>query len=259
MKKDIETSRGQYHFETIGIIHSPFTDKFGIPRQPGLVTAARCRLELLPPYAREDAFTEIDGFSHAWLIFVFHACIDGGWRPTVRPPRLGGQRRVGVFASRAPFRPNPIGISAVRIEGLERSKGRLYLNLTGADLLDGTPVLDIKPYVPYADAIPDADGGFANEAPGTPIRVQFSEQAEQAIARFDPLGERQLRLLIEQLLQQDPRPGYMGRYPDRTDFGMCLYELNIRWRVGHGQSLVWDVTRSDKSGVPSLESGVRNP
>ena len=244
MKKSLQTNRAQYRFEPIGVIHSPFTGKFGIPRQPGLVTAARCRLELIPPYAREDAFAELDGFSHAWLIFVFHACIDGGWRPTVRPPRLGGQRRVGVFASRAPFRPNPIGISAVRIEGLERSKGRLFLHLTGADLLDGTPVLDVKPYVPYADAIPDADGGFACEAPGTPVSVLFSERAEQAITLYDHRGERQLRRLIEQLLQQDPRPGYMERYTDRTDFGMCLYELNIRWRIQHGHSLVWDVSLS---------------
>lgn len=239
--KSPETNSSHYLFEPIGVIHSPFTDKFGIPRQPGLVTAARCSLELLPPYAREDAFTALDGFSHAWIIFVFHACIDGGWRPTVRPPRLGGQRRVGVFASRAPFRPNPIGISAVRIEGLERSNGRLYLHLIGADLLDSTPVLDVKPYVPYADAIPDADGGFADEAPGTPISVTFSEHAEQAIALYDPLGERQLRRLIEQLLVQDPRPGYMGRYPDRTEFGMCLYDLNIRWRVQDAHSLVLDV------------------
>ncbi|MBK1694943.1 tRNA (N6-threonylcarbamoyladenosine(37)-N6)-methyltransferase TrmO [Chromatium weissei] len=218
-------------FHPIGIIRSPYTDKFGIPRQPNLVTAAEARLELLPAFAREEAFKGLDGFSHVWLLFVFHAdCLDAGWKPTVRPPRLGGRQTVGVFASRAPYRPNSIGLSAVEQLGLIRDARGLALRLRGVDLLDGTPVLDIKPYVPYADALPTARSGFATPPEMTITPVQFSAAAERDLARFDPHGERQLQQLIAQILAQDPRPGYMNRYPQRREFGMQLYDLNVRWR-----------------------------
>lgn len=150
----------------------------------------------------------------------------------MRPPRLGGRRKVGVFASRAPYRPNPIGISAVELVGLERSEGRLALRLGGVDLLNGTPVLDVKPYVPYADSIPDARAGFAPEAPGNDWEVTFSPQSLCQITAVDPHGERRLNLLITQILRQDPRPGYMDRYPKRREFGMRLYDLDVRWRIG---------------------------
>lgn len=219
-------------FEPIGIIRSPFTDKFGIPRQPRLVEAAQARLELLPPYDREEAFAGLDGFSHVWLIFVFHDdCLTAGWRPTVRPPRLGGRAKVGVFASRAPYRPNPIGLSAVAHHGLTRDSGQLVLRLAGVDLLDGTPVLDIKPYVPYADRIDDAEGGFAVEPPPVRWQIIFSEAADAAIAARDPDGRLALRLLIEQVIGQDPRPGYMERYPERRRFGLRLYDCDIGWEL----------------------------
>jgi tRNA-Thr(GGU) m(6)t(6)A37 methyltransferase TsaA len=235
----------EYRFEPIGIVHSCFTGKFGIPRQPRLVTAARSHLELFPEFARDEAYAALDGFSHLWLIFVFHDCIGAGWKPTVRPPRLGGQRKVGLFASRAPYRPNPIGISAVENLGLERSGGRLYLKLSGADLLDRTPVLDIKPYVPYADAIPDARAGFARKAPGIDRPVRFSSTALDQIAIADPSGSRQLELLITQILKQDPRPGYMDRYPERTEFRMRLYELNVRWIINSSEMQVVGVEQAE--------------
>ncbi len=221
------------HFDPIGVIRSPYTDKFGIPRQPGLVTAAEARLELLPAFAREEAFKGIKGFSHVWILFVFHAdCLDAGWRPTVRPPRLGGRETVGVFASRAPYRPNPIGLSAVEHLGLVKDARGLALRLRGIDLLDGTPVLDIKPYVPYADSFPQALSGFATPPLATvALPVHFSDQAQADLDRADPHGERQLRALIEQVLAQDPRPGYMDRYPQRRDFGIRLFDQNIRWRI----------------------------
>jgi len=193
--------------------------------------AAEARLELYPPFAREEAFAGIQGYSHVWLVFLFHDCLGASWRPTVRPPRLGGRRKVGVFASRSPYRPNPIGISAVELIGLEWGAGGLSLLVRGADLLDGTPVLDIKPYVPYADSIPEATGGFAPQAPANNRKVTFSAAAERQIVAADPSGERRLRRLIGQILQQDPRPGYMDRYPERRDFGMRLYDLDVRWRL----------------------------
>ena len=237
----------RFSFDPVGIVRSPFTDKFGIPRQPRLVEAAEARLELLPPYAREEAFAGLDGFSHVWLIFVFHDdCLDAGWRPMVRPPRLGGRGKVGVFASRAPYRPNPIGMSAVAHHGLSREGGRLALRLGGVDLLDGTPVLDIKPYVPYADRIDTASGGFAAEPPARRWPVLFSAAAEADIARRDPDGRLRLRALIEQVIARDPRPGYLDRYPERRRHGLRLHDVDVAWEVqsddDSGQVLVTAVT-----------------
>lgn len=221
-----------FQLNPIGICRSPYTDKFGIPRQARLVTAAEAQIELLPPYAREEAFDGLEGFSHVWLLFVFHEdCLDAGWKPQVRPPRLGGRDKVGVFASRSPYRPNPIGISAVTQHGLERDGKHLCLRVAGADLLDGTPILDIKPYVPYADAITDAAGGFAQKPPGARFKVRFGEQARHAIAEHDPDGRLRLAELIEQVIAQDPRPGYMDRYPERRQFSLELYALEIDWEV----------------------------
>lgn len=229
----------ELRFTPIGILRSPFPDRFGIPRQPGLVTAAESRVVLLPPYDREEAFKGIEGFSHIWLLFVFHDdCMEAGWRPTVRPPRLGGRERVGVFASRAPYRPNCIGLSALEHQGLERGPEGLALRVRGADLLDGTPVLDIKPYVPYADAIPQARTGFATEPRTAEWAVAFSPEARQAIAAADPDGGLHLQELIEQVLAQDPRPGYMDRYPERQRFVLRLYDLEVAWRIQDRTALV---------------------
>ncbi|MBK1644562.1 tRNA (N6-threonylcarbamoyladenosine(37)-N6)-methyltransferase TrmO [Thiocapsa imhoffii] len=221
-----------YRFDPIGWVRSPYRDKFGIPRQPGLVPAAEGQVVLYPDYAREEAFKALEGFSHVWLLFVFHAdCLDAGWNPTVRPPRLGGRASVGVFASRAPYRPNPIGISAVEQVGLIRAGSELALAVRGLDLLDGTPVLDIKPYVPYADAYPDARGGFASAPEPLGWPVIFSAESLAQIQAADPTGRRNLRVLIEQVLAQDPRPGYMDRYPERRSFGLRIAEFDVRWRI----------------------------
>ncbi len=216
-----------FQFEPIGLIHSPYREKFGIPRQPGLVNI-ETTLELLPPYNRPEAVKGLEGFSHIWISFVFHGVKRSEWKPTVRPPRLGGNERVGVFASRSTHRPNPLGLSVVELTGIETTDGKVLLKLKGADLLDGTPVLDIKPYIPYADSIADARGGFADKAPGPTLKVEFSPQAA---AQCDELAkqEPQLESVIREVLALDPRPAYQAE--EGREYGINLYDLNVRFRV----------------------------
>lgn len=220
-----------YKFEAIGIIHSCFKEKFGIPRQSGLIPEAVGRLEILPPYNRAEAFRELEGFSHIWLTFVFHAAIRDQWSPSVRPPRLGGNQRVGVFASRSPFRPNPIGISVVTLNTIDYSSNQVTLILGGIDLLDQTPVLDIKPYIPYSDAIPDARAGFAPGPPTHPVEINYSEVAQTFLEGLDAPLEEHLRRLLRQILENDPRPAYLYGNDSRQAFGMRLYDFNIKWQL----------------------------
>lgn len=216
-------------FKPIGVIRSCYKEKFGIPRQPGLVTAASATLELHAPYDCPEALAALEGFSHIWVIFLFHQLKRQSWKPTVRPPRLGGNQRIGVFASRSPFRPNPIGLSAVLLDGIDCSGGRCRLQLRGADLLDGTPVLDIKPYVPYADALPEARGAYAAQAPVSVLTVEFSEEAAQQCAALAASGVPDLRQLIEQILRADPRPAYCANNGEQQNFGMRLYDFDVQW------------------------------
>ena len=227
-----------FQFAPIGVIRSCFRQKFGIPRQPRLVPAARATLELLPSYAQPEAVRGLEGFSHLWLLFVFHGIPAGHWQPTVRPPRLGGNQRMGVFATRSSFRPNPIGLSAVALERIEISAGRVVLHLAGVDVLDGTPVLDIKPYVPYADSIPEAVGGFANEAPGQLREVAFSPMAAAFCAAW-PNGD--LRELISQILRQDPRPAYAHTDSATRRYGMTLYHCEVYWEMREQVAYVTEI------------------
>ena len=217
-------------FEPIGVIHSCFKEKFGIPRQPGLVPSARAVLELLPPYDRDEAVRGLQDFSHVWVVFLFHGVMDAGWKPTVRPPRLGGNERMGVFATRSPFRPNPLGMSAVRLERIARENGRLNLHLLGGDFLEGTPVIDVKPYVPYVDSIADAFGSFAHEAPANKFGVRFSEAARLACMEKEKCypGVTQL---IEEMVSTDPRPAYRGDKDLTLQYGVRIYDFDLRWRV----------------------------
>ena len=217
----------------VAIIHTPFREKFGIPRQPGLVESARGRVELLPPFDRPGVFSGLEGFSHVWLIWIFHAVPEGEWKPLVRPPRLGGNRKVGVFASRSPFRPNPIGLSAVRLEQVNETS----LDVSGVDLLDGTPILDIKPYIPYSDALADAKDGFAAGPPPARLQVAFSKRAEeQLLARPD--GER-LRELIIACIETDPRPAY--KCGEEGEYGFLLEDFDLRWRVAGTEATVLEL------------------
>ena len=222
-----------FEFHPIGIISSCFKEKFGIPRQSGLIPEARAVLEILPPYDRPEAFRELADYSHVWLTFVFHANLRESWKPTVRPPRLGGNQRVGVFASRSPFRPNPIGLSVVRLDRLELTHGGVRLQLSGVDLLDGTPVLDIKPYLPYADTIPEARSGYAPEPPRENLALVFDSQPERLLATLPPDRAEELSLLIRRILALDPRPGYRRGQAEQRRYGMRLMDYEVRWEADH--------------------------
>lgn len=218
------STESNFSLQPIGTIHSCFGEKFGIPRQPGLVKSASATLELLPPYNAPEALRGIDGFSHLWVIFLFHQSAQRAWKSTVRPPRLGGNERIGVFASRSNFRPNPIGLSVVELLGVEGT----VLRLGGGDFLDGTPVLDIKPYLPYADRIPNATGAFADAAPKPVYTVTFSEEAERAVNRLENAHRPALRQLIADLLAYNPRPAYQADDPDRI-WGTRVFDVEVKW------------------------------
>ena len=212
--------------EPIGIVHSCFKELFGIPRQPGLVKAARGWIEFYPPFDRTEAFNGLEGISHLWITFLFHKSLHNEINLTVRPPRKEG-KRMGVFATRAPNRPNQIGQSVVELERIETRDGKIALHVKGLDLIEGTPVIDIKPYVPYVDSIPDANGGFAHLAPEQRLQVSFSDEASQQVDRFEKQYP-ELRQLIRDILQYDPRPIYVRKLGNKKHFGFFLYELDVR-------------------------------
>lgn len=219
----------------VGVMRSPFAEKFGVPRQAGLVSEAIGVVELLRPFDAADMLDGLLDFSHVWLLWRFDRVADGDWRRRVRPPRLGGNREVGVWASRSPFRPNHLGLSAVRL--LEVLPGPpAGLRVAGVDLVDGTPIVDIKPYLPYADALPDACGGFADAAPEAVVTVRFSARVQTELGRVDP--DLTLRRLITRVIALDPRPAYRRQpEPDRL-YGMRLADFEVRWRVFEGHAEV---------------------
>lgn len=230
----------QFTFKPIGHIRSCFKEKFGIPRQPGLAPDALAVLEFIPPYNRIEAFRGLEEFSHLWITFVFHEVHGHAWSPTVRPPRLGGNRRIGLYASRSPFRPNPIGLSSCRLIKVEHQDGAVRIELGGIDLLDGTPVLDIKPYLPYADSHPDASCGYASQLPDQLREIRFSATAEKFITSLEAERARWLRRLISQVLCNDPRPAYQRDITGRV-YGVRLEEFNVRWSVLDDAVTVLDI------------------
>lgn len=215
----------------VALTRSCFQDKFAVPRQPGLTRNAWADLVILPPFNREDAFRGLETCSHLWLTFQFHEAVRADWRPVVRPPRLGGNRKVGVFASRSPFRPNSLGLSVVRNEGLTRWDGELVLRIRDHDLIEGTPILDIKPYLPFADSVPEARVGWAGEEPPDRLTVSFSTEAEAQLAALPEERYPDLKGLIEDVTSYDPRPSFRrGRQDEDRVYGAHLYDLNIRFR-----------------------------
>lgn len=207
----------------IAHICSPFPTKFGIPRQSGLVDALRATVVFEPEFRNADALRGLEGFSHLWLIWEFSEAHRDGWSPTVRPPRLGGNARMGVFATRSPFRPNPLGLSCVWLEGIRHDAALgAVLDVSGADLMDGTPIYDVKPYLPYADCKPEAVGGFAASGEGRLLTVR----ADETLLAGLPARTREALLGV---LAHDPRPSYQND-PDRV-YGMAFGGYEVRFSV----------------------------
>ena len=207
----------------IARIRSDFPTKFGIPRQSGLVENLRATVVFEPEYRNPDALRGLEEFSHLWLIWQFSQAVRDTWSPTVRPPRLGGNTRMGVFATRSPFRPNPIGLSCVRLVGMEKDPELGHvLVVAGADLMDGTPILDIKPYLPYADSHPEALGGFTGNVEGKVLEVEFPPELLERV----PEDKREALIGV---LSRDPRPSYQHD-PERV-YGMAFAGLEVRFSV----------------------------
>lgn len=216
----------EYIFKPIAHIRSDFKEKFGIPRQSGRAPALQAEIVFLPEYRKEEAFREIEGFSHLWILFDFSKAHQKEWSPTVRPPRLGGNKRVGVFASRSPFRPNPIGLSCVKLVKLKQSKTEgPILVVSGADLLDGTPIFDVKPYLPFADSHPDASPGYAASGEFHALEVRFPASLLEQIPKDKQEG-------LMQCLADDPRPSYQED-PARV-YGMRFGDAEIKFNVQDG-------------------------
>ncbi|MBW4965666.1 tRNA (N6-threonylcarbamoyladenosine(37)-N6)-methyltransferase TrmO [Pseudoalteromonas sp. CR1] len=231
-----------YSISAVGHIQSPYKQKFAIPRQPRLVPEAKAKLIFAPDFNREEFVRGIDEFTHIWLLFRFHETADKGYSAMVRPPRLGGNERKGVFATRATFRPNAIGMSAVKLEGIEYKNGQLSLLLAGIDLLDGTPIIDIKPYLPYSDAMLDASAGFADTRPETQMSVEFTPEVTLFIEQQTQYPD--LLNFISNVLKQDPRPAYKKQKDGEQSYGMTLYDYNIRWHVNGEHNLVTNIEKS---------------
>ena len=220
--------------QAIAHMKSDFPTKFGIPRQSGLVEALRSTIVFAPEVRNPDALRGIEGFSHLWLIWQFSQAVRQDWSPTVRPPRLGGNVRMGVFATRSPFRPNSLGLSCVRLLGVEETREfGTVLHVGGADLMDGTPIFDIKPYIPYSDARPDAVGGFTDHADDFLLEVVFPDELLKRI----PTAKRQALLGV---LSHDPRPSYQ-RDANRV-YGLSFAGFNIRFSVSDGVLTVTEIS-----------------
>ena len=222
----------------IAHIRTDFPTKFGIPRQSGLVESLKGTVVFAPEYRDPNALRGLEGYSHIWLIWKFSGAERETWSPTVKPPRLGGNRRMGVFATRSPFRPNPIGLSCVKLLGVEYDTPEgAVLHVAGADLMDGTPIYDIKPYLPYADCRPEATDGFAGEVFDYAVEVDFPQELLEKIPQDKREG------LIE-VLKQDPRPGYRHA-DDGRRFGVDFAGFDVRFTVQDGVLRVCEIVKKN--------------
>lgn len=219
----------KFELDIIGYIKTPFNDKFGVPRQSCMVNDVISYIELLPEFSDANAFRGLDSFSHIWVIWGFSESKKATWSPTVRPPRLGGNKRMGVFATRSPIRPNPVGLSSLKLIEIVTKNNKTTLKVLGADMVNGTPIFDIKPYIPFTDSHVDASSGFTDLYKGHVLNVEIPRQIEEAI------NNEQLTAIIK-ILSLDPRPGYQQDF-DRI-YGVSLYNYNIRFKVKEDTLLV---------------------
>ena len=225
----------EFTIRPVATIRSDFPTKFGIPRQSGLVESLRATIVFEPQYRNPDALRGLEDFSHIWLIWQFSEAVRPDWTPTVRPPRLGGNTRMGVFATRSPFRPNSLGLSCVKLVGLEQTeKDGTVIHVAGADLMDGTPIFDIKPYIPYSDCHPDALGGFTATAGDFLLQVDFP----QPLLEILPMDKREAAM---ELLSHDPRPSYQSQ-SDRV-YGLSFAGFDIRFCVSNNVLSVKEVNK----------------
>ncbi len=222
--------------KVIAHIKTDFPTKFGVPRQSGLVDGLKAKIVFEPEYRNPDALRGLDGFSHIWLLWAFSQTEIDGWQPTVRPPRLGGNTRMGVFATRSPYRPNSIGLSSVKLEEIryDENYGNVLI-VSGADLIDGTPIYDIKPYLPFTDSHPDAVGGFADKQFDLCLQVVFPDEL------LDLIPEEK-REALKKVLSQDPRPHYQND-PERV-YGMSFAGFDVRFKVEEDVLIVCDIIKS---------------
>ena len=220
-------------FHVIARIHTDFPTKFGIPRQSGLIEDLKAEIIFEPEYRNADALRGIEEFSHLWLIWEFSESVREGWSPMVRPPRLGGNKRVGVFATRSPFRPNPIGLSSVRLNSVElhKEKGPV-LHVSGADMMDGTPIFDIKPYLPFVDSRADATEGYTKRTKEYALQVEIAQELLEQM-------EAEKREALKAILENDPRPSYQND-PDRV-YGLEFAGHEIRFTVRNGVLTVTEI------------------
>ncbi|GAA0475078.1 MULTISPECIES: tRNA (N6-threonylcarbamoyladenosine(37)-N6)-methyltransferase TrmO [Tatumella] len=229
-----------FTFQQIGVIHSPWKEKFAVPRQPGLVTHGGGELHLLPPYNQSDTVRGLEAFSHLWVTFVFHQTMEQGWHPTVRPPRLGGNQRIGVFATRSTFRPNPLGMSLVQLKGIRTGRQQVVLELGSLDLVDGTPVIDIKPYLPFVESVPEASAGYAGQAPEGNMPVIFTPDVCHQLQQLG--GDYpHLQQFLSEVLAQDPRPAYRKNNEDNREYAVRVLNFNVRWRIIAGRNEVFAI------------------
>lgn len=217
----------KFEITPVAFVESCYKEKFATPRQSGLVTEAKGKIRFIPPFNHPDAFIGLENCSHIWVEFVFHQCLKQGWKHKVRPPRLGGNKKMGVFATRATHRPNGLGLSVVKLDSIitEIMHGQtsVVLNVSGLDLINDTPVIDVKPYVPYSDSISDAHYPFAQTAPAT-LEVKFSKQAKQQLADLNEDS-----VFIQQVLALDPKPAF-HQIDETRIYGANLNNNNVQWR-----------------------------
>src|SRR5574344_217276 len=235
------TSNLSISIKPIGFIRTPYQEKFAVPRQPGLAPDALRVIEFYPPYNDELAFEGIEGFSHIHVIFLFDKSDYQKFKPKVRPPRLGGNTSVGVFATRSPFRPNTLGLSIVKIHRVIREKGKVSLEVSGADLVNNTPIIDIKPYIPFVDSVPNAIGGFATEKPPV-LDLVFLNDTK---TKLQTLGEQNFNAIC-QTLSQDPRPAYKDA-TDSKEYNAKLYDKDIWFKVNDNKISIFRVENTKEA------------